>query len=176
MCFRCFDSISRSDKNVALYFNKLEFPSPSLRILCAQFGWNWPNGCEEEYIIKISKYGQCISLFRHYITLGKRVSLHLNKIEFPSPKNASCQIRLKKFRWFWRSKCEKFTDKWTNDGWQAIRKAHLSFQRREAKKLSHLKKKTRFLFFVTCYQVLKQVWQSTGCQFIPYVKSLYLVQ
>lgn len=95
MCFRCFDIISRSEKNVALYFNKLEFPSPSLRILCAQFGWNWPNGCEEEYIIKISKYGQCISLFRHYITLGKRVSLHLNKIEFPSPKNASCQIRLK---------------------------------------------------------------------------------
>ena len=41
-------------------------------MLCAKFGWNWPNGfCEDFYI----------SLFRYYLPLEKGVVLYLNKQE-----------------------------------------------------------------------------------------------
>ena len=47
--------------------------------------------------------GICLSLFRNYHPVEKGVALHLNKLEFYLSKDALCQ---------------------------AIRKAHLSFQRR----------------------------------------------
>ena len=44
------------------------------------------------------------SLFFHYIylPLEKGVALHLNNLEFPSPKNALCHVSLKLDQWFWR--------------------------------------------------------------------------
>ena len=39
---------------------------------------------------------------------------------------------------FWRWKVYRQTDGWTNDGWQSIRKAHLGFQLRWAKKLFNI--------------------------------------
>ena len=81
-------------------------------------------------------------LFPNYLPFGKGVALHLNNLESPSPRDTLCQVWLKLGQWFWRRgrKCEKFyrqTDRWmegqTDDGWQVIRKAHLSFQLRWAK-------------------------------------------
>ena len=78
--------------------------------------------------------------FRNYLPLEKCGVLHLNKLESPSPRDTLCQVWLKLAQWFWRRrwKCEKFTDRQTDgptdDGRQVIRKAHLSFQLRWAKK------------------------------------------
>ena len=41
-------------------------------------------------------------LFRYYLPLAKSVTLHLNKPEFPSSKDALCQSWLKFAQWFWR--------------------------------------------------------------------------
>ena len=63
--------------------------------------------------------------------MEKGVALPLNKFEFPLPKDALCQVYLKLAEWFWRRnwKCEKFTDRQTNDGesedgQKGISKAH----------------------------------------------------
>ena len=62
---------------------------------------------------KIFKYFYIILLFRYYLPLEKGVALHLNKFEFPPPKDALCKVWLKLAQWFWRRswKCEKFTDR-----------------------------------------------------------------
>ena len=79
------------------------------------------------------------------------MALHLKKLESPSPRDTLCQVWLKLAQWFWRRrwKCEKFTDRQTDrrtdgrtdgqtdDGRQVIRKAHLSFQLRWAKRFHH---------------------------------------
>ena len=54
--------------------------------------------------------------FLNYLPLEKGGALHYNKLEFPSPKDASCQVWLKLTQWFWRRKwkCEKFTDRRTD--------------------------------------------------------------
>ena len=111
------------------------------RMLCAKFGWNWLSGFGEEDFLILSMY---FSLFPNYLPLEKGWALHLNKLKSPSPTDALCQVWLKLAQWFWRRrwKCEKFTDgrtdrrtdRQTDDGRQVIRKAHLSFQLRWAKK------------------------------------------
>ena len=103
------------------------------RMPCARFGWNWPSSFGE---VKIRQYIFVISLL---FPLENGVALHLNKFESPSPKDALCQVWLKLAKWFCRRwwKCEKFTaDRRTNDGQQAIRKAHLSFQLSWAKNVT----------------------------------------
>ena len=77
--------------------------------------------------------------FLNYLPLEKDGTLHLNKLESSTPKDALCQVWLKLVQSFWRSKMKiwkvyRQTDRRTNDGWQVIRKAHLSFQLRWAKK------------------------------------------
>ena len=73
-------------------------------------------------------YVKIFSLLSKSSLFGKDVVLHLNKLEFPSPKEAVCQVWLKLAQWFWRQwKCETLTDRRTDDGRQAIRKAQLSF-------------------------------------------------
>ena len=69
------------------------------RMHCAKFGLNWPSGSEDNRF----------SLFLNYLSLEKGRALHLNKLEFPSPKDALCQVWLKLTQWFWRRrwKCEK---------------------------------------------------------------------
>ena len=83
-------------------------------------------------------------LFRNYLPLKKGGALHLNKLESLSHKDALCQVWLKLAKWFWRRrwKCEKFTPTTTttpmttttSNKWQIlIRKAHLSLMLRWAK-------------------------------------------
>ena len=103
---------------------------------------------------KIFKYFNIILHFCYYLPLEKGVALHLNKLESPPPKDAFCQDWLKLAQWFWRrgiffnifnitlhfrfylplekgvaihsNKLYRQTDGQTDDGRQAIRKAHLS--------------------------------------------------
>ena len=57
--------------------------------------------------------------FRYFghndLSLTKGMTLHLNKLESSSPKNALCKIQLNLAMWFFRErwKCEKFTDRRT---------------------------------------------------------------
>ena len=51
---------------------------------------------------KIFKFRQCIFALSKCLSLAKGVALHLNKLEFPSPKDALCQLWLKFAKWFWR--------------------------------------------------------------------------
>ena len=51
---------------------------------------------------KIFEFRQYIFAIRDYLPLEKGVALHLNKLEFPSPKDALCQIWLKLAQRFWR--------------------------------------------------------------------------
>ena len=82
-------------------------------------------------------YVNVFSLFRNYLPLEKGEALHLKKLESPSPKDTLCQVWLKLAQW----SCEEVknrkslqTDRQTDAGQKAIRKAHLSFQLRWAKK------------------------------------------
>ena len=77
-------------------------------MLCAKFGWNWPSSSGGEDFFN---FVNVFSLFRNYLPLEKGRALHLNKLEFPLPKDALCQVWLKLAQWFWRRrwKCEKFT-------------------------------------------------------------------
>ena len=81
---------------------------------------------------KIFHNRQCIFVICNYLPLEKSAALHLNKLESRSPKNGLCQYWLKLAQLFWgrRWKCEKFTDRQTDDRRKVIRKAHLSFQLR----------------------------------------------
>ena len=87
-------------------------------------------GCFVTTLVKIApvilekcffNFVKVFSLFCYYLPLEKGVALHLNKFESLSPKDALLQVLLKLAQWFWR-KCEKFTDRQTDDGQQAIRK------------------------------------------------------
>ena len=85
---------------------------------------------------RVLKFINVFSLFRYYLPLENGGALYLNKLESSLPKDALCQVWLKLAQWFLRrrGKCEKFRDRRTHrrtdDGQQAIRKAHLSFQLR----------------------------------------------
>ena len=76
---------------------------------------------------------------RDNLPLEKGRVLHLNKFEFPLPKNAFCQVWLKLAHWFWRRSWNvtttmKTTATTTTDNIQIfIRKAHLSLRLRWAK-------------------------------------------
>ena len=81
-------------------------------MICAKFGWNWPS-CYREEDFKISLV--YFLLFCNYLPFEKGVALHLNNLEFPSPKDALCQVWLK-FAQFWRRwNRGKVTDRWTDD-------------------------------------------------------------
>ena len=100
------------------------------RMICTKFDWNWPSGSGEDFL----KFFSVFLLFHYYLPLEKSVSLHLNKLESPCPKDDLCQVWLKLAQWFWRSqKCESLQTDRKTDGQRAIRKAHLSFQSRWAK-------------------------------------------
>ena len=44
---------------------------------------------------KIFLFRQCIFTIRYHLSLEKGVVLNLNKLDFPSPKDALCQVWLK---------------------------------------------------------------------------------
>ena len=77
------------------------------RMLCAKFGWNWPSGSGEEDFLNFVN----VSLpFHNYLPLEKGVALHLNKLEYPSPKDALCQVWLKLALWFLRRRFFNFVN------------------------------------------------------------------
>ena len=43
-----------------------------------------------------------ILLFRYYLPLENGMTLYLDKLESPLPKDALCQVWLKLAQWFWR--------------------------------------------------------------------------
>jgi hypothetical protein len=116
------------EKDLALDLYIVEFPLPKddlwqvwVKLAC----WIW-----RRFFLKFSKF----LLFCYYLLLGKGVVLQLYNSELPLPKNDWCQLWLKFDQQFWRSrKCKSLTDRQT-DAQRAIRKTHLSFQLRWAKK------------------------------------------
>ena len=52
--------------------------------------------------IRFFNFVNVFQLFLNYLLLEKGGSLHLNKLESPSPKDALCQVWLKLAMWFWR--------------------------------------------------------------------------
>ena len=48
--------------------------------------------------------------FRNFLPLQKGVTLHFNKLESPSPKDALCQVCLKLAQWFLRRRFLKFVN------------------------------------------------------------------
>ena len=86
-------------KSGALYLNKIESPS-SKDALCQVWlklaRWFWRR--------RFLNFINVFSLFRNYLPLEKGGALHLNKLEFPSPKDALGQVWLKLAQWFWRKR------------------------------------------------------------------------
>jgi hypothetical protein len=107
--------------------NKLEFPSPKdnlYQVWLKLARWFWKR--------RLLKIFSVFLLFRYYLPLEKGYPLLLNKLESPLPKDDLCQVWLELVQWFWRSrKCKSLQ---TDAGQRAIRKSHLSFQLRWAKK------------------------------------------
>ena len=67
------------------------------RMLCVWLKlaqWFWRRGC--------FNFVNLFSLFRNYLPLEKGGTLHLNKVESPSPKDALCQVCFKLAQLFWR--------------------------------------------------------------------------
>ena len=77
--------------------NKLKFLSPK-DVLC-QVWLKFALVVLEKILTILSMY---FCFFPYYIPLKKGVALLLNKPEFPSPKDALCQVRLKLTQGFWR--------------------------------------------------------------------------
>ena len=54
--------------------------------------------------IHLIKFVNVFTVIPYYLPLERDVALHLNKLEFPSPKDALCQIQMFKLaQSFWRS-------------------------------------------------------------------------
>ena len=84
-------------KGWALLLNKHKFPSPK-DDLC-QF---WLKLAERFWRRRFLNFINVFSLFCNYLPLEKVRAFHQNKIEFPSPKDALCQVWQKLAWWFWR--------------------------------------------------------------------------
>ena len=73
-------------------------------MLCAKFGWNWPNDSGEEDFLKV------ISLFFNYLPLEKGEAIHLNKLESHWPNDVLCHVWLKLAQWVWRRRFSNFVN------------------------------------------------------------------
>jgi hypothetical protein len=81
------------EEDLALYLNKVEFPSPKdnlyqvwVNLAC----WFW----RRFFFLIFSVF----LLFCYYLPLVRGNPLHLNKLESPPPKDDLCQAQ-----WFWRT-------------------------------------------------------------------------
>ena len=87
------------------HLKKLEPPSPK-DALCQDWlklaHWFW----RREFF----NYVNVFSLFCNYLPLEKGRTLHLNKLESPSPKDALWQVWLKLAQWFWRRRFLNFVN------------------------------------------------------------------
>ena len=112
MYFCCFVTFSPLEKSLALIWT-------NLNILFAQ-GCIVPRFIEICPVVldkKIFKFPECM-IFCYYLPLERYMVLHLNTLEFTSPKYAYalCQVWLKLAHWLWRRlKCEKLTERWRDD-------------------------------------------------------------
>jgi hypothetical protein len=84
------------EEDLALYLNKLEFPSSKdnlyqvwLNLAC----WFWR---------RFLKIVSAFSLFCYYLPLERGYPLSSNKLKSPLPKDDLCQVWLKLAKWFWR--------------------------------------------------------------------------
>ena len=91
------------------------------RILCANFGWNSPSGSGEDDFLNSSIY------FHNNLPLEKCRTLHLNKLEFASPKDDLCQVWLKMWKVYHNN------DDGDGQRTKFDRKSHLSLRLRWAK-------------------------------------------
>jgi hypothetical protein len=85
------------EEDLALYLNKLKFPSPKDNLYEVWFNlacWFWRR--------RFLKMFTAFSFFRYYLPLAKSYLLSLNKLEFPLPKDNLYQVWLNLARWFWR--------------------------------------------------------------------------
>ena len=96
-CIITISYLSPLGKERVLHLNKLK--SIYRRMLCAKFCWKWPSGFWRRRFLN---FVDVLSLFRIYLPLEKGGALHLNKLEFPSPKDAFRQVWLKLALWIWR--------------------------------------------------------------------------
>ena len=76
-------------KGVALHLNKLEFPA-SKDALC-QVWLKLVLWFKSRFLRFINVF----LLLHNYLPLEKGVALHLNKLEYPSPKDALCKVWVK---------------------------------------------------------------------------------
>ena len=70
-------------------------------MLRSKFVWNWSSGSGEQDFKMLSMY---FCYFHNILPLKKSMALHLDILEFPSPKDALCQGCLGLDRWFGRRK------------------------------------------------------------------------
>jgi hypothetical protein len=92
------------EEGLALYLNKLEFPSPKNNFYQVRLNlasWFWRR--------RFLKMFSVFLLLCYYLPLEMVNPLHLNKLEFPSPKNNLYQVRLNLACWFWRRFLKMFS-------------------------------------------------------------------
>ena len=89
--FLLFSNYPSFRKGVALHLNKLEIPSPRntmCQVWLKMSQWFWTRR-----LLKV--LNNVFLLFCNYLHFEKGVTLHLNKPELYSPKDALCQVWLK---------------------------------------------------------------------------------
>ena len=82
---------------MVLNLYKFKFPLPKdelCQVWLKLAQWFWRG--------KLLNFVNVFSLFRNYHPFEKGGALHLNKLDFPLPKDVLCQVWLKLARWFWR--------------------------------------------------------------------------
>ena len=112
-------------KRLGLYLDKLESPSPNNTLYQV-----WLNLAKWSWRRRFLKFINVLLLLCCYLSLekGNALQLKLNKLEFPSHKDALCQIRfLEKKSKMW--KVYRWTGRQIDNGWQV----HLSFGSGELK-------------------------------------------
>ena len=98
MYSRCFVIISRWEK-VWHFIWKIFSPFHHQTMIFAKFDWYWFSGVGgEDFFTFVNLY----LFFRYYLPSAQSVTLHLNKVDSPSPKNDLCQIWLKLAQTHWK--------------------------------------------------------------------------
>ena len=95
--FLLFGKYLPLEKGGVLHLNNLEFPSAK-------------NGLHQVWLYlatrfwrgRILNFGNACVPFRNNLPLEKGGDLHLNKMEFPLPKDVLCKVWLKLAQRFWR--------------------------------------------------------------------------
>ena len=142
--FSLFRYLIISPKKKGVAFIWTNFNPLHLRMVCAEFCWNWPRR-------RFLKVVNVISLFCNYLLLGKGnrfIWTNLNplylKFFMPSLVKIGPVILEMKSK---IGQVYTRTDRQTDNGRQAIRKAHLRFQLRWDKKWKGNPEITKKLFF-----------------------------